>query len=215
MESCVENLGVTKSFLYLLKNVDADYYMFCDQDDIWLRDKVKRSYEVIKCHEKNYGGAVIAFSDLKVVDRDLKTVSESFFNLLGVNRFLNNSNYLYTGNYIPGCTMIFNKQAKKCALEDDYINYNTIHDYFLILKVLKHKGMIISINQPLMLYRQHGSNTIGAVYDKGSFISRILNLKDTIMNNWRRYRIVREVSGLSLCKYIYYKMFTIFLFTRS
>lgn len=38
-----KNIGVIRSFFSLLENVDADFFMFCDQDDVWLQSKVKMS----------------------------------------------------------------------------------------------------------------------------------------------------------------------------
>ena len=35
-----ENLGVVKNFEFLLKKVEAKYYMFSDQDDIWKDEKI-------------------------------------------------------------------------------------------------------------------------------------------------------------------------------
>ena len=35
------NLGVVKSFMDLLANIDADLYMFSDQDDVWKKDKIQ------------------------------------------------------------------------------------------------------------------------------------------------------------------------------
>ena len=35
------NLGAKESFMWMLRNVEADYYMFCDHDDVWLPKKVE------------------------------------------------------------------------------------------------------------------------------------------------------------------------------
>ena len=35
-----ENLGFIKSFFELLKLVEADYYAYADQDDIWIENKI-------------------------------------------------------------------------------------------------------------------------------------------------------------------------------
>ena len=35
--------GAKDNFFGMLERVDADYYMFCDQDDVWLEDKVEKS----------------------------------------------------------------------------------------------------------------------------------------------------------------------------
>ena len=35
------NLGAKESFMWMLRNVEAEYYMFCDHDDVWLPKKVE------------------------------------------------------------------------------------------------------------------------------------------------------------------------------
>jgi rhamnosyltransferase len=40
--------GSTKNFMYMLGAVEADYYMFSDQDDVWLPEKIEREYEEIR-----------------------------------------------------------------------------------------------------------------------------------------------------------------------
>ena len=40
--------GAAKSFMYLLENVDSEYYMFCDQDDIWLPEKIEKTFARMK-----------------------------------------------------------------------------------------------------------------------------------------------------------------------
>ena len=44
-ENKPKNLGVTGSFMDLLANTKAQYYMFSDQDDYWLPDKIKVTLE--------------------------------------------------------------------------------------------------------------------------------------------------------------------------
>ncbi|WP_158513231.1 glycosyltransferase [Shigella sp. FC2383] len=42
-----KNLGSSLSFHELLKQSTADYVMFCDQDDVWLPNKVHDSFTAI------------------------------------------------------------------------------------------------------------------------------------------------------------------------
>ena len=64
LSSC-ENLGVKKSFETLLKyayeNSDAEYFMFCDQDDVWNNDKIEKTLEEMKRLEKLYGNNIPLF----------------------------------------------------------------------------------------------------------------------------------------------------------
>ena len=60
------NLGPAKSFLDLLCNApDADYYAFCDQDDVWHKDKVKTFLCEINATKKD-----LYFSDGILVDAE-------------------------------------------------------------------------------------------------------------------------------------------------
>ena len=44
-----ENLGFARSFMNLLKTASGyDYYAFCDQDDIWLEDKLQRAVTALE-----------------------------------------------------------------------------------------------------------------------------------------------------------------------
>ena len=59
-----KNLGYIKNFEFLLKQVQDEIYMLSDQDDVWLPEKVEKSYEILK--KQN---ADLVFGDLEVVDK--------------------------------------------------------------------------------------------------------------------------------------------------
>ena len=44
----IQNLGSARSFMKLLSLVEADHYMFCDQDDVWLPTKIEVSLMEMK-----------------------------------------------------------------------------------------------------------------------------------------------------------------------
>ena len=48
------NLGAGCSFMQLLSSIDSDYYMFCDQDDVWMEDKIERTYLYLRSLEQKY-----------------------------------------------------------------------------------------------------------------------------------------------------------------
>ena len=83
--------GSTKNFMYMLSEVEADYYMFSDQDDVWLPEKIEREYEEIK---KLEGSPALVFSDMKVVDEDLKVIDESFYSYSNLNPYRTKLNEL-------------------------------------------------------------------------------------------------------------------------
>ena len=64
-----KNLGAKGNFERLLALTDADYYMFCDQDDVWLPDKIEVSFAKMKQMEQRYGDIpLLVHTDLEVVD---------------------------------------------------------------------------------------------------------------------------------------------------
>ena len=43
-----KNIGAVKNFQYLMEKVESDYFMFSDQDDIWQKDKIRKSIHKIE-----------------------------------------------------------------------------------------------------------------------------------------------------------------------
>ena len=72
--------GAKNNFMSLLERVEANYYLFCDQDDVWRKDKVEKEMARMMVLEKDFPGKpVLVFSDLYVVDINLNiTYAQNF-----------------------------------------------------------------------------------------------------------------------------------------
>ena len=70
-----ENLGVIKSFFTLLKYQESDYYLFSDQDDTWLPEKLSLQLEEASRYPSDK--PLLVYTDLKVVNQDLEVLHES------------------------------------------------------------------------------------------------------------------------------------------
>ena len=72
-----KNLGVCGNFSELLNHSHADYAMFCDQDDIWFKNKIKITFQKMKEMENTYGSdcPILVHTDLMVVDKNLEKIS--------------------------------------------------------------------------------------------------------------------------------------------
>lgn len=154
-----ENHGVIENFEFLLKNVKSNYYMFSDQDDIWLKDKIEKSVKKIEEKKSN-----LVYSNLEVVDKDLNTIYKSYWKLKGIENKIkryNNFDALYLNNFVTGCTIISRKDLIEKILPLPKDTKYILHDYWLALIVSQH-GKITYIDEPLIRYRQHKDNKIGS-----------------------------------------------------
>lgn len=164
-----DNIGPAKSFFELINKVSGyDYYSLCDQDDVWLRDKLKVSVEMLNKEEKDK--PLLYSSRVNFVDKELNKVKSNVSKLYGYTDFAHSLLY----QTAPGCTMVFNEEARKQIIKYD-INkeYCIIHDS-IIHKVCTMFGKMILDKTPHMLYRQHGGNAIGLPTNKyNQFILRV------------------------------------------
>lgn len=152
-----------KNFFSLLKEVEADYYMFCDQDDIWLPDKIEKSFQLLKETEKvKQNRPCLVFTDLRVVDKKLDTLSESFMDSWKIDPERYEFNNLLRSNIAPGCTMVFNRKCRDMAIQIKSISNFEMHDHLMIL-LAKLCGEVKYLNQRTILYRQHENNELGAI----------------------------------------------------
>ena len=160
-----DNKGIKYNINKLLKiavnQLQYDYFMFCDQDDIWNTNKIEITLQKMKKIEKESPDLpILLHSDLEVVDKDLRTIEESFWHFANLNPSCNAFHRLLMQNTITGCTVMINRKLAELALpiSNDVI----MHDWWLGLVASKF-GKIAYINEALVRYRQHGKNSIGAV----------------------------------------------------
>ena len=153
-----ENLGVVKNFEFLLGKVEAKYYMFSDQDDIWKSEKIEKSLKKIE------EGFDLVYSDLEVVDENLNVTYESYWKLKGIYKKIkkyNNFESLYLNNFITGCTVISKKELIDSFMPLPNISKFVLHDYWISL-IISQNGKIAYVEEPLIKYRQHKNNKVGS-----------------------------------------------------
>lgn len=154
------NLGSSRSFLTLLKSVNSDVYFFCDQDDIWLPQKLET---VLPYFKENSSMPVLVHSDLELVDRAKKPLGSTFNQHENIQIPADYKlQQLLTQNCVVGCSSALNAALlAKAHLAEIKIEKIAMHDWWLSL-VAARFGKIFYIDTPLVLYRQHSSNVSGA-----------------------------------------------------
>ena len=153
------------NFFRLLLSCDGDYIMFADADDVWLPEKVEKTLERMKEQESFYGAdtPILVHSDLSVASHDLSIISPSLFKYEKLSPERNSLRELLAQNNVTGCTVMVNRALR--ALVEKQPESSVMHDWWLAL-IASAFGKISVIYEPLMLYRQHGGNSVGA-YDAG------------------------------------------------
>lgn len=149
------------NFNYLLQKVDADYFMFCDQDDIWFSDKIERSLNAMKILEKEHPDQpCMIFSDLEVVDEKGKTIAHSLWKSQKLSpQLIYDTRSILALNVVTGCTIMINNRAKTTV--SPIPEHDIEHDHWIAIHMSKY-GYSAFIDAPLIRYRQHSSNTLGA-----------------------------------------------------
>ncbi|CUI16819.1 Glycosyl transferase family 2 protein [Candidatus Protochlamydia naegleriophila] len=156
-----KNVGIAQNFSELLKASKASYICFADQDDKWLSSKLERSLAQMQALEKQYGSAVplLVHTDLAVAEKDLTVIAHSFWRYMGLNPRLTGLNRLLMQNNVTGCTMMMNRPLADLA--QPIPPQIVMHDWWIAL-VAACFGYIGIVEDPTLLYRQHGSNDTGA-----------------------------------------------------
>ena len=164
------NLGAKASFAALMQYVlehkselglARAYMMFADQDDIWLADKIEIEFNSLLRLEQEgaYRIPALVHSDLEVVDREGKRLAASFIAYQGLQIQRDSLVNQVQSNLVTGCTAVINEELAIKALP---IPAQAImHDWWIAIAAVAY-GKRLFIDQPLVRYRQHDANAIGA-----------------------------------------------------
>ena len=175
-----------ENFMSLFQYIKSPYVMLCDQDDVWLNDKIKITFEKMLDTEKIFGTEtpVLINTDLKVVNSELEIIDESFFHFSGFTKDFTLKEQ-FAMNKITGCTVMINKALYKHVMQKNIDSSKILmHDSWLMLIALCF-GKRDFVDESTILYRQHSSNSVGAIDERkfGSIIKKFKNRKKTAQQN--------------------------------
>lgn len=199
-----KSLRAYRNFYELLSKVESDYYMFCDHDDVWLPNKIEVSMARIKEVELN-GLPVIVHTDMRVVDQNLNTLSESFWHYSKMLPEHTKFKELVLCNSVNGCAMLFNHKAKEVALP--HVDHATMHDMLVTRSVAACGGIISPIYIQTVLYRQHTGNVVGANERNAMFyFKKLMSLRKTLKSNYTNWFLSQKFLHYSFISYWWTKV---------
>jgi glycosyltransferase involved in cell wall biosynthesis len=153
-----ERLGAARGFLALLAAAPEDaamLYAFCDQDDVWLPDKLSRAAAALAAVPADVPALACARQRLVGPGLEPLGLSPPLCRPPGFRNAL-------VQNIATGCTVVLNAAARRVVLSAPPPPLGSMHDWWCYLTVSGAGGRVLFDPEPAVLYRQHGANTIGA-----------------------------------------------------
>lgn len=175
-----KNIGVKDSFMALLANAPvADYYLFCDQDDVWLPTRL----ESIRLYEQPSAPSIVIQNGFRF---DIRR--GCLGNILHDRVMIDGG--CVVDNQFPGCCMAISESARASILkESSYFKHSAIlHDWVAVLVAYKFDWKVFIELQPKFKYRLHEDNAVGL---PGPF-AKLFHL----LKNGQLFRYVEEYSSI-------------------
>jgi glycosyltransferase involved in cell wall biosynthesis len=157
-----QHQGVPGTFFQLLEDVDADIYLFCDQDDIWQPGKIDA---VVANLLPDVKSPVLCFSDVLMFRNDEPEVLYSTFDVLGTKpEVALKESRLFMPGFVAGNTQGFTRPLRDMfvAHKDIARTHAIMHDLWMYLIAVSSGTARMLPNVPTNLYRWHGNNATDA-----------------------------------------------------
>jgi len=149
------HLGAKYGFLQLVEKAvatDADYFAFCDQDDVWDSDKLQIALAALQA--ANPDTPALYYCGQRLVDEKLQPLSVHKLN----PRRTMPARFVFGD--IAGCTGVFNRALAEAvsAYKPEYLR---MHDLWIMKVCCAIGGQVFVDPEAHIAYRQHGNNVEG------------------------------------------------------
>lgn len=157
-----KRLGVIGNFGVLLGASEAEYVMFCDQDDVWHKEKiaVTRAAMAALTAQTDPRRPLLVHTDARVVSADLRLLESSFHARRGVRPGKCSLKRLLMQNVVLGASVMMNRSL--AAMLSWMPPDARMHDHWAALVAASCGGAIGYLPSTTLDYRQHGGNAVGA-----------------------------------------------------
>lgn len=173
-----ENLGSNETFQRLTEEAEGEYFAYCDQDDVWLPEKLTVLQE-----EMERTGALLVCSDMVIIDGQGRQTADSITRIRKHHVFYSGEGLarrLLFHNFVTGCTALVRSREAREAVP---FCPCMVHDHYIALWCAE-RGAVCSLRMPLISYRVHSdnqTNLLAGVRDKSSYEAvRILGMLERL-----------------------------------
>ncbi len=156
-------LGVTKNFEQAVREAKCELIALSDQDDVWRSNRLQLMVSRFEADPE----LLLLFGDARLVDTEGAPLGSTVFDAIAVSRWERETlragrafDVLLRRNIAVGATTVFRRSLLAFALP---FPRSWVHDEWLaVIAAAKGPGTVDSMLEPLIDYRQHGGNQIGA-----------------------------------------------------
>jgi glycosyltransferase involved in cell wall biosynthesis len=157
-----KNLGSTGNFEKAIRACHGDFIALCDQDDYWLPEKLA----TLEACLINNPSAGLVFSDAQIVDANMVAtptrLRESTLFTRDLERRLvsgDATQVMLQRKIVTGATVLFRAEFRESFLP---IPASWVHDGWIAF-IIALFSQLTYVDRPLIQYRQHSNQQIGAV----------------------------------------------------
>lgn len=182
--------GFAANFMSLCcdRSIDADFFAFCDQDDIWRPYHLERALPWLQSITAEQPALHCGRTNL------IRDSGESF----GASPIFSKSPSFHNAlvqSLAGGNTMVFNAGARDLLLQAGQLNIVS-HDWWAYMLVSGSGGQIRYTVEPSVDYRQHDDNLIGA---NSSWRDRQLRIKRMLAGHFQDWNKL-NLAALEQCQ---------------
>ena len=181
-----ENLGSNRTFELLVQDACEEYIAFCDQDDIWLPEKLENGVRLLETSPLH---PTLVCSEVRVINGEGEVIAPDMAHHRRRHVMLRGEGLagaLFTRNFVTGCTVI----ARRTRILS-YLPFpeEIVHDHYIAFRAAL-DGALDYLSEPQMLYRVYGGNQTGVltgVKTKEDYYHRRIEVFQRRLNTFAAY----------------------------
>ena len=184
--------GFARNFLSFICNrqLHADYFAWCDQDDIWDQGKLAAAVGWLSTVAQDVPALYLGRTELISEGGEPMGYSPLF------RRPASFTNALVQ-NIGGGNTMVLNRAARALLQEAGEHLHIVSHDWWAYLLITGVGGQVFYDPRPYVRYRQHGGNLVGA---NSSWAARMVRLRMLFKGRFRSWNQI-NIAGLETVRH--------------